>query len=375
MINKTVGFICSLDTPTHIEDLNTKGLGGAETWILQMAIQFASHGYHVIIFNNNNYSLLYDIGGNIDILPMTTLDRICSYQYFEHMFVTRFFNNDIIHKLEEYNNCNNVYGIVHDIHLWNQTPFILHNKDSILTQEKINNNKWLKSHLRKIFFMSQWHIDTNKDVCKYDDSLVEIIGNGINIPNDITFEDRDNNMLWSSCVERGLNLFMDKIFPKVKEKLPEFKVYVASYNKDPELKSEYQDNIEYIGSLSKEQLYSEMRKHKVSFLPLVHWETFCITSIENIANGVIFLSPFKFGLQTIFKYFEPIMLKDGDFNDNEYCNYIANEIVDRINNYNQYINLQKILYSYIKENYSWENIYNKLHNIIKSYETNNSYYM
>ena len=376
MLNKTVCIVCPLDSPFNIDDLYNKGLGGAETWVIQMSLQFAANGYHVIIFNVNNYNLCYEYGAGIDILPLYLMDVVCSYQYFEHLFINRYIEKNVIEKLQKYNNCNNLYFILHDINLWKQQPFVINIKSQVFTQEDIDNNDWVKSHLRKIFFMSKWHIDNSQQFCNYDNSLLEIIGNGINIPDEIDYTlDRDNNMLWSSCIERGLDIFIDKILPRIKEKIPDFKLYVSTYSSDTEIKPEYQDNLIFLGSLSKEKLYEEMKKHKVSFLPLVHWETFCITSIENIANGVIFLAPFKFGLRTIFKYFEPIMLKDGNFNDEEYCDYIANEIIDKINNYEQYINLQKILYSYIKDNYSWESIYNKLSNIIKPYETNNSYYM
>ena len=375
MINKTIGIICNIDSPFIIEDLDIKGLGGAETWIIQISLQLAINDYHVIIFNQNKFTMQYDIGNGIEIYPIEHLDRICQYQYFEHIIINRYINNDILDILKRNNNCNNLYFILHDIHLWKNNLFYLGNIDSVLSNNDIKNDYWLNSHLRKIFFMSKWHIDFNKPLCNYDDNLLEVIGNGINISNNIDFDNRDNNILWSSCKERGLDLFITKIMPRIKEKIPDFKLYISSYNNEAGDNSIYQDDIIYLGSLPKEKLYEEMRKHKVSFLPMEHWETFCITSIENISNGVIFLAPYKFGLQTIFKYFESIMLKEGDYNNEEYCNYIANEIVDKINNYKQYIPLQKILYSYIKDNYSWENIFNKLYNIIKTYETNNSYYM
>lgn len=375
MINKTVGFICNLDKPFNINDIYEKGLGGSETWIINIILQFANSGYHIIVFNQNDYTMYYEIGAGIEIFPLYHFNRICTYQYFEHLFFNRNIIDEYLNIIKENNNCNNIYAIVHDMRLWKNNLFFYNDINSVLSNDDINNDEYLKNHLRKIFFMSEWHKNINIEMCNYTEEIVSIIGNGINIQENINYENRDNNMLWSSCKERGLDIFINKIMPRIKQKISDFKLYVSLYNSDMDINSVNRDDIIYLGSLPKEKLYEEMRKHKVSFLPMEHWETFCITSIENIANGIIFLSPFKFGLQTIFKYFESIMLKDGDFNDEEYCDYVANEIVDKINNYNKYINIQKILYSYIKDNYSWKNIFNKLHNIIKYYETNNSYYM
>ena len=375
MINKTVGFICPVDKEFDINDIYSKGLGGSESWIINMAMQFSDNGYHVIIFNNNEFSMNYEENSGIEILPLWYLNKVSKYQYFEHLFFNRLITIDTINILKENNNCKNIYCIVHDIHLWKNNIFFINDPNSTLNNDDIIENKYLQEHLRKIFFMSDWHVSINKQLCKYDDSLIDIIGNGINIPDSIDFNNRDNNILWSSCKERGLQLFIDKILPRIVKKIPDFKLYISSYSALPDVKSDYQDHIKILGLLNKTDLYNEMKKHKVSFLPLQHWETFCITSIENVVNGVIFISPYKFGLKTIFKYFEPLFIKDGNYDDDNYCDYVVNEIIYKINNYDQYINIQKILYSYIKDNYSCQKIFNNLLDKIKVYETSNSYYL
>ena len=374
MINKTVGFICEVDNPFNIADLSEKGLGGAETWIINMALK-CSENYHVIIFNQNNYSMNYNIGLGIDIYPLEYISTITSYQYFEHLFINRRIDFNIIELFKMYDSCNNIYGVAHDKHFWKGPLYILDNPEFIFTNNDLNNDEYLKNHFRKIFYMSDWHVNVNKDLCKFDDSMYEIIGNGINIPENISYENRDNNILWSSCPERGLDIVINQILPKLIKKIPDIKLYISTYSSAPDIPKDMQEHVEFLGSLSKNDLYKEMQKHKVSFLPLTHWETFCITSIENIANGAIFLSPLKFGLKTIFKYFEPLFLQDGDYNDEQYCDYVVNNIEYVINNYNKCINMQKVMRAYIVDNYSKDNIYNKLHNIIKVYEKDNSYYM
>ena len=374
MINKTVCFICNLDNPFDINDIYYKGLGGSETWVINMVMKLSEY-YHIILFNQNNYTVTYsDFNKGIDIYPLDYLDRVCSYHYFEHVFFNRNIIDDYLNIFKKYDNCNNIHCIVHDLRLWKTYVFYINDINCILTNDDINNDEYLKSHLKKIFFMSDWHYDDNK-IYNYDDELISIIGNGIDIPENISFINKDNSMLWSSCRERGLDLFINKIMPKIINKIPDFKLNIAIYNNQQDLNELNSEHIQFLGSLSKQELYNEMQKHKVSFLPLNHWETFCISALEHIINGTIFLSPFKYGLQTTFKYFKDIMLKDGNYEDNEYCEYVANEIIDKINNYNKYINIQKILYLYIKDNYSWESISHKFYNTIKLYEKDNSYYM
>ena len=58
MNKKVVCFICKVDAPFNGNSLNT-GLGGSETWTLQMANKFANNGYHVIVFNDIQQHMIY----------------------------------------------------------------------------------------------------------------------------------------------------------------------------------------------------------------------------------------------------------------------------------------------------------------------------
>ena len=49
--------------------------------------------------------------------------------------------------------------------------------------------------------------------------------------------------------------------------------------------------------------------------------------------------------------------------------YVANDIIDKIKNYNKYAQLRSILYEYVKDNYSWNSIANKINNVLISYES------
>lgn len=370
MYKKVVVFVCEIDHPFETNSLQS-GLGGAETWILNMAFRFMDQNYHVLIFNQNDYSY-YQLNG-LEIYPISNLEEISSYVYFEHVFISRYYNPKILEIFKKNHNVHNIYYVVHDIRLWKNLSNNIDDLNSSLLFSDFKDDEWISKHLHKIFYMSDWHVQTNQ-FCGFPENLIDVIGNGINLPTIDPMINRDDNILWSSCIERGLdNILIDKIMPRIHKKLPNIKIYLASYNPLPESKYDSLGYIISLGSLSKDQLYQEMQKHKISFLPLSLWETFCITSIESVSNGMEFISPFKYGLTTTFKYFKEWFLKDGDFNNPEYCQYVADYIIDKIEKYNSPESNTKrnILREYIKDNYSWEKIFDKLYNTIKVYETSN----
>ena len=367
MLKKVVGFICEVDDPFDSNIMNGS-FGGSETWIFKMAEQFMNNGYHVIIFNNLSYNHIYM---DMEFVQLSYLDDRLSYQYFTHIFINRQYNPDIIDLIKKHGCCDNVYFIAHDLRVWKNTATYryIDDKNTFVGLEDIHNDEWSKKHIHNLFVMSDWHKEYNLDY--YDPEFIKIIGNGIHIDN-ISNDNRDNNILWSSCYNRGLDVLVEKIAPIILEHIPDFKIYTCSYSQ--ELQEQY-NNLPYIinlGKLSKEQLYNEMRKHKVTFLPLTHWETFCITILENILNDVEVVCPFKYGIKTTMKYFESLLIEDGDYNDIEYCNYVADNILNKINNYHTNQDIRTILKSYISDNYSWEMMFNKLYNYIKLYETDNS---
>lgn len=367
MLKKVIGFICEIDNPFNNESIN-KGCGGSETWVIKLANEFEKLNYHIIVFSNIDYH--YFPTNNIEYMPCTALEERLKFQHFDHIFIMRYYSQETINILKESNSCKNFYLVAHDLRFWkgnsDDTFYINDTSNYIVYKDDIENDEWNKNHIHKLFLMSDFHYEYNSEL--YPREFCEIIGNGIDIAENDNNE-RDNSILWSSCYERGIDILIDKIYPLVSKEIPDFKIYTASYNDN--LPEQYKE-LNYIinlGSLSKEQLYNEMSKHKVWFLSLTHWETFCITVLEEIINDVNICIPFKYGIKSSLRYFESICIKDGDYNDEEYCQYVANDIIDKIKNYDNYKLIRSILYSYVKHNYSWEAIANKIHNILISYES------
>lgn len=371
---KIIAFIC-LQTilPIHFNSLDN-GLGGSETWLIKMSKELTKAGYHIIIFQSSREILLKD---NIEIVPLSIMANRLSYQKINHLIFYRICDFEILSLIKEYDCCDNIYMIAHDQCMWkyNNTDkgiqFYPQNNNCVVSwYDDINTSNYYKNHIKCLFLMSDWHYSINRHL--YPREFIEIIGNGIDIPNDESEIEKDNSILWSSCYERGIDILVDKIAPLVRKEIPDFQIYTCSYNNN--LPEQYKNQVIDLGSLNKTDLYNEIKKHKVWFLPLSYWETFCITALENIVNDVEIVIPYDYGLTTTLKYFKDNCIYKGDYNNNEYCQYVADEIIQRIKNYNNEDRklIRSFMKNIIKDNYSWKTISQKFINILSKYEKNNS---
>jgi len=346
-MNKTIAIISDF---IGISEDNI--YGGSETWILEISKQFRKNGYYVFIFSPNTR---WTLSNNIEYIPINYLEYFISHVKIDYTLIFRYILSNNLNILSKYINNHNVYWICHDV------VGMIDNKN--LTLEMIQSNQWLSENLNKFICMSDFGKQCIQVNIPLPDDKFCIIGNGINFDYIPPIEDneRDNSFLWSSRYERGLKLFSEQIFPHIKEKYPDSKIYVAQY--ENYLPEEFLNNpdIVFLGSLNKHDLYKEMQKHKVYFYPNTFPETFCITILEAILNGNDLITAFRHGPTTTLRLFQDSFLPpDYDFNE-ETNLYVANLIIDKIENYNNKdrVILRKIMINYIRNNYSWENIYNQ----------------
>ena len=344
-MKQTIAIIC--DFCSLSSDYILTGTGGSETWVIEISKQFAQNNYYVMIFSQNEIWLTFDY--NIEYIPIHKLENVISHVKIDYTFIFRYIWNSTLDIMSKYINNHNLFWVCHD------TSCLLDNQT--LTLEKINSNKWLKNNLNKFICMSEFGKLCIQNDIPLEDNYFQIIGNGINfnyIKENNNIE-RDNCFLWSSRWERGLELFVLDIFPKIKEKYPESKIYVAQYTGElPEHLLNHEDII-FLGKLSKENLYNEMKKHKVCFYPNFYPETFCITVLEAILCDNELVTKFDHGIITTLSLFKDILLDPKEeFNEN-----ISNKIIEKLENYNKNdrIIIRNIMKNYIINNYSWENIY------------------
>lgn len=338
------------------EDLQS-GVGGSETWVIEISKQFSKNGYYVMVFQNDPRWIKYQSG--VEYIPMYLLEFKLSYIKFDHIIICRYITQNSLNILSKYiNNINHISWMVHDVEI----AVDYHSVPSY--DDLIKNNICLKEKFHKFICLTNF----GKSILQYylhglPDERIVLIGNGINfnyqVDDDIV---RDNNLFWSSRWERGLELLTNDILPLLKKDFPNIKIYVAQYtNTLPENLINHPD-IVFLGNLEKKELYKEMNKHKVSFYPNFYPETFCISILENILCGEELITTNEHGPATTLRYFNHMLLPDQiDYSDQQNLNNISLLIASRIKNYynKDRQEIRTIMKNYILNEYSWENIFLK----------------
>ena len=349
-MNPNIAII--IDYCAFFEDDNNKG--GSETWAIEISKQFKNNGYNVFMFTLHNIWQISNLG--IQYTPISKLKYMLGYIKFDYIFISRYIFNSTLKLFDDYPLHKNIYWVAHD--------FVINIDNKVFTYEEIQEGKYpiLKEHLNKIICVSDFCKNRIQNSSHFPDEYFEVIGNGLNMEIFDNIEDiePDNNLFWSSRYERGLSLVANDIIPKLKDEFPDIKVYTAQYENylpDDLLNNE---NIIFLGQLNKEDLYKEMRKHKVMFYPNFYPETFCITAIESVMNNEELITAFAYGPACTFKNFKSAFIKfDTKYESEEDKQQIANEIKERIKNYNNKDRkiIRSIIKNYMKSEYSWENIF------------------
>lgn len=347
-MKQTIAII--IDYISFNEDSINQGIGGSETWAIEISKLFSKNGYHVKLFTLND--CWHFSKSNVEYIQISNLDYILSYSHIDYFFISRYIHLNTFNILSKYLN-KNLYWVAHD------TGIVLDN--NYITGELIENNDILKNNLQKIICMSDFGAKILNRLYKIPEKYFEIIGNGLSITkfNNLSGIERDNNLFWSSRYERGLQLLVEKILPILKEQIPDIKVYVAQYeNQLPEDLLNNPDII-FLGKLGKDELYQEFSKHKVWFYPNFYPETFCITLLEAIMCNNEIVMPYNFGPITTCKYFKNLLLPFQTIDTEEKYHIVANEILNKMKNYSNInrIQIRNITKNIISDMYSWENIY------------------
>lgn len=356
-MKKTIAII--VDFISISEGDLIKGCGGSETWAIEIAKQFGSHGYNVIVFTPNPN--IEFASNNVQYMPVNLMDLVLSYTDVSYFFISRYFKESTLNIVAKYSLNKNLYIVAHDI--------IIMMNGQIITQDTINNNEILRNNLQKIIVMSNF----GKDILQYytgiEDKYFEVIGNGIAFDeSQLDFnKERDNNLFWSSRHERGLDLLVNNILPHIKKKYPDIKVYVAQYENNLPDEIKNNESVVFLGRLGKKELYNEMLKHKVFFYPNTFTETFCITILEAILCENELITVNRHGPATTMQLFDCLLMDPNvDFSDKKIQKQAAEMIIDSIKNYDNpnRQKIRKILKNYISSEYSWESIFNKYKNNI-----------
>jgi len=265
-------------------DILSKGIGGSETYTIEMATNIQNLGkYNVLVFCNCNEQ---DLFNDVLYLPILLLN---SFLKNPNINVERC----IISRFSEYlpmtfkSKIENIYLVLHDL-LPSGIVLPLDHK------------------LKGIFCLTEWHLNYFLNVFPQCKNITKILYNGINFEH---FENNSlkkikNKFIYSSFPNRGL-LELLLMWPKIinfandsslhiysdingewvnsfePEKMLKIKNLLNSYLKNPKY------NIYYYGWVNKKILTDAWLTSEYWFYPCTFLETFCITALEAAAAKVL----------------------------------------------------------------------------------------
>lgn len=357
MLNICILYNVNVSINEHDYDIGS--LGGSETWVVQLSKYLARmKDIKVTVLCKTNYDYI-DADGVHWVSILNDYKGFLESNKFDCIILSRNLG-ETVRDIAEAKTTRCILIQAHDHTLYRNMKMLYYDDPDL-------HHRLVKG----IVGLTKYHVDSLNYHFGVPEDKLHIIGNGVDIDL-IKFaeepQERDNNILFSSCWSRGLDLLVDEIFPEVKKEIPDMHIDYAYYNDIPEWCTTH-ENINYIGRLTKEELYKEMKKHKVWFYPSTFSETFCISAIEAALCGNELAMTYQSGpgsILNIFKHTGTVHKMEHNFmlpsetNINiELCKKELIElIIKSIKNYdNEYLrNMRQCRINYIEENYSWERI-------------------
>lgn len=282
------------------EDILSKGVGGSETYIIEMARYIQRQGYFkVVVFCN---CIVQSIFEDVDYIPIDDF-----YSFIKTVFV----HTCIISRFSEYiptaihGNSENVYLVLHDL-----TP-----SGCIIP---------LHQKLKKIFCLSEWHVDYFTNLFPQCKHLTVPFYYGIDQTpkNQKKQTKQKNKFIYSSFPNRGL-LPLLQMWSRIVERFPDASLHIYSdidgewvnsvakdqmdqirdilteknalpaQNNETGVNNENNENIYYHGWVNKSNLYEAWQTSEYWLYPCTFMETFCLTALEAalyktcvITNGI-----------------------------------------------------------------------------------------
>ena len=274
--------------------LDNIGLGGTEQCVLYLA-------YHLAAYPGNQVWVVGDvIEGDFDNVKYRSTENFKK----EVKSVDTIIATSYIHYLLEFE----------DIEYKNSI-FWVHNTDyfTYWRGKEIKNHRELLLHpkLTHIICLTYWHKDKFAEQFPETLDKIQVIGNGIykkafvdvwpkpkivngrTIPGDPLYHIKNNNQyIYTSHAERGLQRLLEE-WPSILERTPDATLKIAT----PAYGLEYFDlyfkewannleGVEFVGTLSQQELYKLMASSCYWYYPSDYEETFCITALEMLGHKV-----------------------------------------------------------------------------------------
>lgn len=272
-------------------DILTKGVGGSETYIIEMARYIRRNfDVEVLVFCRCSEQ---DVFEGVKYYPIEKFQQFVSFNEVDHCIVSRF-SHYIPVAIHSY--VKNIHLVLHDLGpTGNVIP--MHNK------------------LKNVFCLTEWHKDYFLKNFPMMKEITHAFHYGIDFSH-FKLDDEQNNrkihfrFIYSSFPNRGLLVLLN-MWDKIKKKLPfaTLEIYSDVYNdwsnnNFPEMMKEirshlwdengiekyYARGIIYRSWVSKKQLAEGWKRASIWFYPCIFQETFCLTALEAALSKTLAIS-------------------------------------------------------------------------------------
>lgn len=346
------------------ETFTEGGHGGAETCIIKLAPLFAKDGWRVVVFGTPG-----DYRGEHDGVEWWGSDEYLPGEQF-HTFVSS-----------------------RSVLPFDGTPLA---KVKLLWMHDVNIGKEQREPLMRpdrVLGLTNWHANHLKKLYSLPDSKISVMPNGID-PEIFNKEDWDKknkfNFIYSSSPDRGLDILLG-MWPIIKNNFPEANLHlfygwdminkIIQMHKSrgvgamylEEFRNKCMNQIQILGGeeggiyehgrVNQKELAEHMAKCSFWTYPTDFMETFCITALEMQMSGVI---PVTSNLAALQETVNPEVPKITGWPKNtayqkEFLRLLGNMLVQ--DEWQEYIREKNREFAL---QYSWENVYGKWQDLIKS---------
>ena len=304
------------------EETVKSGIGGSETYIFEVSKRLSLAGYDVTLYADPEFD--HDPYENFHLVSYKRYYYDVLHREYDYFI---FFREVSVNTVLPYLKCHNVFAILSDTQIL--APL------SKLYQIGLG-------RIKKYCYLSEYHKMNLLDIYEHiglTEDLLYKISNGYSTEfyENVDLHSKTNSMIWSSSLCRGFYEFYNYVFVKVREKIPDFILYVCTEATNSEVNDQLNeiskhDGVVVLNRLSKEELANYQKQSKIWVYPGTFPETFCITASENVNAGNVVICPLSYGLYTTLENVN--YLKEWDLNilteDNAYT-YIE-KIVEILNN-------------------------------------------
>lgn len=266
----------------------TTGVGGSETWVIEMARYINKmSNYEVLVFCNCENEEIFE--GVKYIKLNRFLETIASIKI-EHCIISRY--SEYV-PVSIHGHVENIYLISHDIKF---TGIIIP----------------IHPKLKKIFCLTEWHCNLFLQSFPQFNNITKALHYGIDFTHFFsdTFEKIPYSFIYSSFPNRGLIVVL-KMWPRIINRYPQAKLNIFTdvnnewanqfYKEElkeirnilEEYKQTYKGSVINHGWVSKKILSNYWKQTSIWFYPCKFKETFCLTALEAaltktlaITNGI-----------------------------------------------------------------------------------------